>query len=255
MFCHVLHARSAYSPARSGIAPVVRKASRPPRRSPVPDARLPEARPFPAHDARAFRGGAPVRPRARGGGGGPCGQRRRRSGSGSFMVIRASLGAKGGTGGPCFAHIVRRCVRGRAYRGGAVRAPDCPRARARGDRPGRGRTLPVRSRRGDCGPPAMLSAEKRNGGPGSRLSLMPILHHFAVSQAISGTKMKTLDSFLTTHWIGRIIPATPIRDPCLLLVMPGTSPGMTEEPVEGGWLGRAGRQSRHGFRSTAARIT
>ncbi len=89
-------------------------------------------------------------------------RRRRRAGTGSgrgdgwgsVAVIGASFGAKGGTGGPCFARIVRGWVRGRgrAYRGGAVRAPDCPHARARDDGPGRGRTPPVRLRRGFLGP-------------------------------------------------------------------------------------------------------
>ena len=65
-----------------------------------------------------------------------------------------------------------------------------------------------------------------------------------------------------------VIPAASIRDSCLLLVMPGlvpgipfhrlprmaawmpgTSPGMTQEPVEGGRSG-GGRRIRHGFRST-----
>ncbi len=79
------------------------------------------------------------------------------------------------------------CAGGRAYRGGAVCARDCPRARARGSGPGTGRTPPACSRRGFCGPqPCFLQkAERRSREPPFSA---PILHHSSGSQAISGTK-------------------------------------------------------------------
>ncbi len=77
---------------------------------------------------------------------------------GSFTVIRAiSFGARGGTGCSCFARIVRRCVRGRAAAGRAEGAP-----------------LPPAYAGAFAAPQPWLSAEKRKGGPGSRLSLPPL---------------------------------------------------------------------------------
>ena len=72
-------------------------------------------------------------------------------GRGSFTVIPASsFGAKDGTGCPCFARIVRRCARGRAGRAEGV-------------------PLPPAHAGGFSAPQPLLSAEKRNGGPGSAL--------------------------------------------------------------------------------------
>ena len=116
---------------------------------------------------------SPVRP-ARptcGGGREALRQRRRRFWRGSVsVIIHASFQAKQRAGRVSLFCAPFACAgvrgRGRAYRGGAARAPDCPRETAR-------RTSPVRSRRGLFrGPQPSLSAEKPKGGPGSRLSLL-----------------------------------------------------------------------------------
>ncbi len=145
---------------------------------------------------RALCGGARVRARRR-----PCSQRRRRFGAGVGCGHSRLLGGKGRDGVSLVSRVscAGACACERAYHGGAVCARDRPRARARGDGPAGGRTPPACSRRGFLGPQPLLSAEKRNGGPGSRPSLMPILHHSSESQADWEQKMTISNNFLATH--------------------------------------------------------
>ncbi len=87
-----------------------------------------------------------------------------RPGRGSVAVMRASFGAKGGTGVP-----VLRAFRVRARAGvgaGAVRAPDCARETQDAPRPS------VPAGVFFAAPSRLLSAETPKGGPGSRLSLL-----------------------------------------------------------------------------------
>ena len=167
---------------------VVRKALRRPFRASSRTPPLPEERSSPAHNARAHyarrRACAPARARRWGRALRPVGVGGRLR---SFVPPRSGPGA--GRGVPVSrVSCAGACAGGRAYRGGAVRARDCPHARG----PGRGRTPPVRSRRGVCGAPAIAFCRKRKGSPGSRLSLMPILHHSAESQTIPGTKNENI---------------------------------------------------------------
>ena len=75
---------------------------------------------------------------------------------------------RAGRGVPVSRAIARAGVRGRgrAYRGGAVRARDCPRETAGAPRPS------VPAGVFFAAPSQSLSAEKPKGGPGSRLSLL-----------------------------------------------------------------------------------
>ncbi len=90
-------------------------------------------------------------------------------------LFRASsrAGLRARAGGRFAAARLARLIARAPVRAAAGRAEDVPSPSARA---------------GGLRPPAMLSAEKPKGGPGSRLSLMPILHHFAESQAHEGTK-------------------------------------------------------------------
>ncbi len=178
-----------WAPAVCAGPAVVRRASKPPfrpwsrtprcRRS-VPLSRIMRARPAAARvRPRARRRGRALRPTPP-----PVGV-----GGRSWSFVPPVSGPGAGRGVPVSREL-RAGLRagGRAYRGGAVRARDCPRARGLG----RGRTPPACSRRGFCGPQPLLSAEKPNGGPGSRPSLMPILHHSSESQVISRTKIEDI---------------------------------------------------------------
>ena len=137
MSCFVMGPVSA--PAVCAGPAVVRKALQLPFGSRSRTLPLPEERPSPAHNARAFRGGA--RAPAQGGGGGSCGQRRR-SGSGVvhghsclllsgpgagravpvWRVSCAGAGAGGRIAAARFARVIAR-AHGRAAAGRALGAP------------------------------------------------------------------------------------------------------------------------------------
>ncbi len=90
------------------------------------------------------------------------------------------------------------CAGGRAYRGGAVCARDCPCARARGSRPGKGRTPPVRSRRGVCGAPTVLSAESGMAAPEAAFPSCLFYPIPLEIKSIQEQKMIISGNFLTT---------------------------------------------------------
>ena len=74
------------------------------------------------------------------------------------------------------------CAGGRVFRGGAVCAPDCPRARARDSGPGRGRTFPVRSRRGFAAPSQCFPAQKSGkAAPGAAFLYAHSIPFFSMS--------------------------------------------------------------------------
>ena len=86
----------------------------------------------------------------------------------SVAVIRASFGAKGGTGCPCFARVSR--VRACGAAGGRIAAARFARLIARARRHTHlARPFPPGS---FSRPQPSLSAEKPKGGPGGRLSLL-----------------------------------------------------------------------------------
>ena len=123
MSCFVMGPASV--PAVCAGPAVVREALQLPFGSRSRTRPLPEERASPAHNARARLAAARVCARARrAAGAGRSGSIAAGWGRGSVAVIRASLGAKGGTGCPCFARNAcgPACAGGRAYRGGAVRA-------------------------------------------------------------------------------------------------------------------------------------
>ena len=136
----------------------------------------------PAASAGAKAGPHPASP-ARGGG---RVARRRASprGRGSVAVIRASFQAKDGTGCPCFARVsrVRACGAAGAYRGGAVRARDCPRETAHAPRPS------VPAGVFFAAPASRFLQKRRKAAPGEPPLSTFILHHLGESQAQQGTK-------------------------------------------------------------------
>ena len=109
----------------------------------------------------------------------------------SVAVIRASFGP--GAGRVSLFCVRFACAgvrgRGRAYRGGAVRAPDCPRETAHAPRP------PVPAGGFFAAPASRFLQEKRKGGPGSRLSLLSFYHTSPQVQAPSGTKNENAGDF------------------------------------------------------------
>ena len=91
---------------------------------------------------------------------------------------------------PCFARITcaRVRARGRAYRGGAVRARDCPREAEGAPRP----SVPAGV---FFAAPSHASAQKRKrAAPETALPSTPILAHFANSQAPKQTKSEFLQN-------------------------------------------------------------
>ena len=123
--------------------------------------------PFPPGCGEGFGGGDRLRSFVP-----PCRQR-----AGRGVPVSRAIARAGGRG------------RGRAYRGGAVRARDCPRETC-------GRTSPARSRRGVFrGPSQSLSAEKPKGGPGSRLSLLSFYAILPNVKPIREQKMKLPEIF------------------------------------------------------------
>ena len=115
----------------------------------------------------------------------------RASAAGIGCSHRCLLRGQGRNGCPCFARVsrVRACGAAGAYRGGAVRARDCPRETA--DAP-----LAPAHAGGFFGPQPSLSAEKPKGGPpGSRLSLLSFYHTSPQVKPIREQKMKTPEIF------------------------------------------------------------
>ena len=167
----------------------------------VPDAPLPEERAPPAHNARAFRGGARGRPRARRRGWAlrstppPVGGRDR---------LRSFVPPRSGPGAGRAVPVSRvSCAGGCVGAGGRIAAARfvrvIARAPARGDGPGRGRTPPVRSRRGFCGPQPLLSAESGTAAPGA--ALLSCLF-YTIPREVNlfwEQKMTILDNFLATR--------------------------------------------------------
>ena len=101
-------------------------------------------------------------------------------------------GKRAGRGVPVSRAIARACARGRgrAYRGGAVRARDCPRETAHAPRPS------VPAGVFFAAPSQSLSAETPKGGPPGEPPLSTfILSHFASGQALSGTKNENTGDF------------------------------------------------------------
>ena len=117
------------------------------------------------------------------------GLRRRRS----VAVIGASFQAKqrAGRGVPVSRAFAGARVRGRgrAYRGGAVRARDCPRETAGAPRPS------VPAGVFFAAPSQSLSAEKPKGGPGSRLSLLSFYTIWGKVKSFREQKMKMSEIF------------------------------------------------------------
>ena len=163
---------------------------------------LGECRPSPGC-ARRFRwresGPSPGLPRKRGGGGfGRLAAGLRRQFGTGIVHSHACLlpgKAKGGTGCPCFARVSRGrgCAgRGRAYRGGAVRAPDCPRETADAPRP----SVPAGV---FFAAPAIAFCRKAERRPPGEPPLSTfILHHLGESQVHSGTKNENIGDFSWT---------------------------------------------------------
>ena len=137
MFCHAAPPPQPVPPAPPG-AKTGRAALPPPGTQPPPrtTGRGPPADapgPYPAcRSFFAFRSDPFRPPHRRAGRGEHCRwrrQRRRRAGRGEHCRWRRQRRRRAGRGGPCFARIAWAPARGRgrAYRGGAARAPDCAR--------------------------------------------------------------------------------------------------------------------------------
>ena len=137
----------------------------------------------------------------------PCGQHRRQLG-GAISVMRASFQTKqrAGRGVPVSRAIARGCARGcgRAYRGGAVRARDCPRETAHAPRPS------VPAGVFFAAPSQSLSAETPKGGPGSRLSLLSFYTIPMKVKPFWEQKMKTPGNFSHRLKSGRKPQAVPL---------------------------------------------
>ena len=175
----------------------VRKASQP-FPSMVPDARLPEKRASPAHNARASRGGACAPAPARRGGGKPRGQRRRQFGVGDRLRSCVPPSGPGAGRGVPVSRVMRAGLRARA--GGRLAAARFVRliARARMRAAGQRACLSRPLAPGVLRPPAMLSAESGKAAPGAALLSCLFYTIPRKVKLFMEQKMKILDNFLTT---------------------------------------------------------
>ena len=125
---------------------------------------------------------------------------------GSVAVIRASLGAKGGTGVPVF-RACRVCGRARARAGvgaGAVRAADCARETAHAP-------LPLAHAGGFFGPQPVAFCRNAERRPRKPPLFTFILSHFASGQALLGTKNENTGYFMECRWNRTAAARTPGR--------------------------------------------